>query len=148
MKESKNCGWMTGLEVELIQRFLWNVESTDSILHRCCLVYMCTSELWKNTIQVTFDIVLLTQSSEVYLHASTVQVQRYCRAIVSEELAQGPHHTVTVLDHNPYSPYYRPSALTGHRATTVKYQTKNIMLTHTATHSNSYASEIREINSY
>ena len=42
------------------------------------------------TIQQSFDIALLTGSSDVHLHASVMQMQWYCRAVVCKGLAQGP----------------------------------------------------------
>src|SRR6218665_1853736 len=49
------------------------------------------------------------RSARLHIHASVAQMQWYCRAIVCEELAQGPY-TVTVL--NPCSSCYRLRALT------------------------------------
>src|SRR6218665_1414334 len=44
-----------------------------------------------NTIQPNFDIALLTGSLEVHVHASVAHMQWHFRAIVCEELAQGPY---------------------------------------------------------
>ena len=50
-----------------------------------------------NAIQPSFDIALLTGSSEVHLHTSVAHMQYYCREIACEALAQGAY-TVTVWD--------------------------------------------------